>query len=86
MDLQRKLDFIENYRTALELLKHKEMRIDYHFPAGNGVDALGQPVQVHFCPLHDLQIGHFYFLLFVLRSYKGLLEKYIRIRCLLQGK
>ena len=33
MDLQRKLDFIENYRTALELLKHKEMRIDYHFPA-----------------------------------------------------
>lgn len=36
MDLQRKLDFIENYRTALELLKHKEMRINYHFPAGNG--------------------------------------------------
>ena len=27
MDLQRKLDFIENYRTALELLKHKEMRM-----------------------------------------------------------
>ena len=27
MDLQRKLDFIENYRTALELLRHKEMRI-----------------------------------------------------------
>ncbi|MCB6991638.1 hypothetical protein LI187_14250 [bacterium 210820-DFI.6.38] len=34
MDLQRKLDFIENYRTALELLRHREMRIDYHFPAG----------------------------------------------------
>lgn len=30
MDLQRKLNFIENYRTALELLRHKEMRIDYH--------------------------------------------------------
>lgn len=40
MDLQRKLDFIENYRTALELLKHKEMRIDYHFLAGNGKDDL----------------------------------------------
>lgn len=40
MDLQRKLDFIENYRTALELLRHKEMRIDYHFPAGNGKDDL----------------------------------------------
>lgn len=40
MDLQRKLDFIENYRTALELLKHKEMRIDYSFPSGNGKDDL----------------------------------------------
>ena len=40
MDLQRKLDFIENYRTALELLKHKEMRINYYFPAGNGKDDL----------------------------------------------
>ena len=40
MDLQRKLDFIENYRTALELLRHKEMRIDYHFPAGNVKDDL----------------------------------------------
>ena len=40
MDLQRKLDFIENYRIALELLRHKEMRIDYHFLAGNGKDDL----------------------------------------------
>ena len=40
MDLQRKLDFIENYRTALELLKHKEMRIDYSFPSGTGKDDL----------------------------------------------
>ena len=40
MDLQRKLDFIENYRIALELLRHKEMRIDCHFPAGNGKDDL----------------------------------------------
>ena len=40
MDLQRKLDFIENYRTVLELLKHKEMRIDYSFPSGNGKDDL----------------------------------------------
>ena len=40
MDLQRNRDFIENYRTALELWRHKEMRIDYHFPAGNGKDDL----------------------------------------------
>ena len=54
MDLQRKLDFIENYRTALELLKHKEMRIDYHFPAGNGKDDLIVEVYHGAAPEADL--------------------------------